>query len=186
MIRIISGIHKGRRLKAPKNLPVRPTTDRAKESLFNILGHAIYWPDTSVLDLFAGTGNLSYECASRGAKRIIAVDAHPGCAKFIEQTSELLKLPITVYKRDTLTFLRQSRDSFDLIFADPPYDFSEEQLGELTSLCLDGALLKDEGLFVLEHSSARDLSHLPGFEQVRKYGSSSFSFFRSTEKNSRS
>lgn len=179
MIRIISGIHKGRRLKAPGNLPVRPTTDRAKESLFNILGHDIYWPDTSVLDLFSGTGNLSYECASRGAAKIVAVDSHAGCVRFIEQTGKLLNIPLAVYKRNAITFLKQCRESFDLIFADPPYDFSEEQLTEIVTLCRDGELLKEGGQLVIEHSSAKTLSQLPGFDQVRKYGGTSFSFFRS-------
>ena len=181
MIRIISGTHKGRRLQAPRNLPVRPTTDRAKESLFNILGHDIYWPQTQVLDLFAGTGNLSYECASRGALSVVAVDSHMGCIRFIEKTRLLLDMPITVSKRDALTFLKQCRDSFHLIFADPPYDFTESQLSELVGLCLEGTLLKEGGILVLEHSSTKDLSHLPGFTQVRKYGSSSFSFFDKEE-----
>lgn len=187
MIRIISGIHKGRRLKAPNNLPVRPTTDRAKESLFNILGHEVYWPETSVLDLFAGTGNLGYECASRGATEVVSVDSHAGCVKFIQQTGELLQIPITAYKRNVITFLKQCTNSFDLIFADPPYEFSEQQLFEIVNLCRDGEVLAEDGLLILEHSSSRDLSHLAGFDQSRKYGSTSFSFFRrETEKNSRS
>jgi 16S rRNA (guanine(966)-N(2))-methyltransferase RsmD len=158
-------------------LPVRPTTDRAKEALFNILGHHIYWPDTSVLDLFSGTGNLSYECASRGCAKIIAVDAHGGCVKFIEQTSQLLELPITAFKRDTLGFLKQCVESFDLIFADPPYDFSEEQLGEIISLCRERNLLKEGGQLIVEHSAKRDLGALAGFDSARKYGTTVFSFF---------
>lgn len=178
MIRIISGIHKGRRLSAPKNLPVRPTTDRAKEALFNILGHEVYWPECSVLDLFSGTGNLSYECASRGCPRVVAVDAHAGCAKFIEQTARLLEIPVTVYKRDVNAFLKRCTDSFDLIFADPPYDFSQEQLGEVVALCFEKGLLKEDGILILEHSTQRDLSELQYFDSARKYGSTVFSFFR--------
>jgi 16S rRNA (guanine(966)-N(2))-methyltransferase RsmD len=138
----------------------------------------MYWPETSVLDLFAGTGNLSYECASRGCTRIVAVDAHAGCAKFIDQTSQLLEMPVTVYKRDAIAFLKQCQESFDLIFADPPYDFSQEQLGEIVSLCSKRELLKDNGVLVVEHSASRDLSPLDGFDQARKYGSPTFSFFR--------
>lgn len=178
MIRIISGIHKGRRLSAPKNLPVRPTTDRAKEALFNILGHEVYWPECSVLDLFSGTGNLSYECASRGCPRVVAVDAHAGCAKFIEQTARLLEIPVTVYKRDVNAFLKRCTDSFDLIFADPPYDFSQEQLGEVVALCFEKGLLKEDGILIVEHSTQRDLSELQYFDSARKYGSTVFSFFR--------
>ena len=178
MIRIISGIHKGRRLSAPKNLPVRPTTDRAKEALFNILGHEVYWPESSVLDLFSGTGNLSYECASRGCPRVVAVDAHAGCVKFIEQTARLLEIPVTVYKRDVNAFLKRCTDSFDLIFADPPYDFSQEQLGEVVALCFEKGLLKEDGILIVEHSTQRDLSELQYFDSARKYGSTVFSFFR--------
>jgi 16S rRNA (guanine(966)-N(2))-methyltransferase RsmD len=178
VIRIISGIHKGRRLSAPKNLPVRPTTDRAKEGLFNILGHEVYWPESSVLDLFSGTGNLSYECASRGCPRVVAVDAHAGCVKFIEQTSRLLEIPVIVYKRDVNAFLKRCTDSFDLIFADPPYDFSQEQLCEIVSLCFEKELLKEDGMLIVEHSTQRDLGTLEHFESARKYGSTVFSFFR--------
>ena len=186
MIRIISGIHKGRRIKAPKGLPVRPTTDRAKESLFNILGHSIYWEEATVLDLFAGTGNISYECASRGCPHVVAVDAHPGCTRFIQKTAEALELPIRTYKRDVLTFLKQSEEPFDLIFADPPYDIPETELTALASLCLERGLLKKGGVLVIEHSPKKDLSQQEGFTEVRKYGSSVFSFFRESIKKSRS
>lgn len=187
MIRIISGIHKGRKLSAPKSLPVRPTTDRSKEALFNILGHEMYWPQTRVLDMFSGTGNMSYECASRGCPYVIAVDAHPGCVKFIEQTSRMLDIPVTAYKRDAVAFLKQSTEAFDLIFADPPYDFSQDQLREIVTLCLERELLKEDGVVIVEHSTQRDLSDLHGFDNARKYGSTVFSFFRTSEdKNSRS
>lgn len=178
MIRIISGIHKGRRIRAPKGLPVRPTTDRAKESLFNILGHQITWEEGAVLDLFAGTGNISYECASRGCPHVVAVDSHPGCVRFIRKTAEELQLPVLAYKRDVFKFLKQSADRFDLIFADPPYDISETGLKELASLCLERGLLKKGGILVIEHSQKRDLSQQQGFDEARSYGSTLFSFFK--------
>jgi 16S rRNA (guanine(966)-N(2))-methyltransferase RsmD len=178
VIRIISGIHKGRRLSAPKNLPVRPTTDRAKEALFNILGHEVYWPESTVLDLFSGTGNLSYECASRGCQSVVAVDAHAGCVKFIEQTARVLEMPVTAIKRDVVTYLKRCTDSFDLIFADPPYDFSQEQLREIVALCFEKELLKKDGILIVEHSTQKDLSALEYFDSARKYGSTVFSFFR--------
>lgn len=181
MIRIISGIHKGRRIRAPKNLPVRPTTDRAKESLFNILGHQVSWEDVAVLDLFAGTGNISYECASRGCPHVVAVDSHPGCVQFIRKTAEALELPILAYKRDVLKFLKQSGEAFDLIFADPPYDIAEGALTALVSLCLERGLLKKGGLLVVEHSQQRDLSGQHAFVEGRSYGSTRFSFFRENQ-----
>lgn len=181
MIRIISGIHKGRRIQAPKGLPVRPTTDRAKESLFNILGHHIAWEEAAVLDLFAGTGNISYECASRGCPHVVAVDSHTGCIRFIQKTAGELALPILTYKRDAAKFLKQCTEAYDLIFADPPYDISETALAELASLCLERGLLKKGGILVIEHSPQRDLSGQQGFSEVRTYGSTHFSFFRENE-----
>ena len=178
MIRIISGIHKGRRISAPKSLPVRPTTDRAKEALFNILGHEVYWPESSVLDLFSGTGNLSYECASRGCHHVVAVDAHAGCVKFIEQTSGVLEIPVTVFKRDVTAFLKRCTESYTLVFADPPYDFSQEELSEIVSLCFKRDLVKEDGILIVEHSTKRDLGELEHFDSARKYGSTIFSFFR--------
>ena len=178
MIRIISGIHKGRRIRAPKGLPVRPTTDRAKESLFNILGHYITWEEAAVLDLYAGTGNISYECASRGCPHVVSVDSHTGCIRFIEKTAGELDLSIVAYKRDVVKFLKQCTESFDLIFADPPYGIPETDLVELASLCLERGLLKKGGILVIEHSPQRDLSGESGFAEVRTYGSTLFSFFR--------
>ena len=177
MIRIISGIHKGRRIQAPKNLPVRPTTDRAKESLFNVLGHHVDWEDTKVLDLFAGTGNISYECASRGCPRVIAVDMHPGCVRFITQTAERLSMPVVAYRREVMKFLEQCGETFTLIFADPPYDLEQESLEKIVAVCREKEVLAKGGLLVIEHSPHRDLSALEGFQQVRKYGNTLFAFF---------
>lgn len=176
-MRIISGTHKGRRIQAPKNLPVRPTTDRAKESLFNILGHHTDWPNARALDLFAGTGNISYECASRGCPQVIAVDAHPGCVKFIGQTARQLQMPIVPVRSDVLKYLEKSTGAYSLIFADPPYEMAEEMLRRLVALCMERELLESGGLLVVEHSPHRDLSALEGFREVRKYGSTCFSFF---------
>ena len=177
MIRIISGIHKGRRIQAPKNLPVRPTTDRAKEALFNILANRVYWPETEVLDLFAGTGNIGLECASRGCKSVTAVDAHPGCISFIQQTAKALNLPVHPYRQDVFKYLERSGRSFDLIFADPPYNLPSEAMQQLVSLCLSESLLSPDGLLVLEHSKHTDTSGWPGLTEQRVYGSSVFSFF---------
>ena len=177
MIRIISGTHKGRRISAPKNLPVRPTTDRTKESLFNILNHRISWRDSRVLDLFAGTGNLSYECASRGCPDITAVDAHHGCVAFIRRIAAELKMPIRAVRQEALGYLGKDGSSYDLILADPPYDMAEDKMRSLIELCTAGERLKGEGLLVLEHSKEYDFSDFEGFQEVRQYGGTSLSFF---------
>ena len=177
MIRIISGTHKGRRIQAPRQLPVRPTTDRAKEALFNILANRLDWAATRVLDLFAGTGNISYECASRGCPAVTAVDAHPGCVAFIEKTAEELQMPVQALRQDALRYLDRNRQAYDLIFADPPYSFAEAQLAGLVAACLSEHHLAPGGLLVVEHIKQIDLSSLQGFQEARRYGQSVFSFF---------
>ena len=121
-MRIISGTFKARRIMAPKKLPVRPTTDMAKEALFNILNHRYHFHDISVLDLFSGTGNISYEFASRGTESIVAVDQNFHCTKFISQTSEGFDMPIQVIKADVFGFLEKTKQPQTIIFADPPYE----------------------------------------------------------------
>lgn len=176
-MRIISGIHKGKRLTAPKNLPVRPTTDFAKEGLFNILRHRIDMYEASVLDLFSGTGNIAYECASRGAENITAVDGHYGCVKFIGETSDQLDYNITTIKADVFKYLAKTTTSFSLIFADPPYNFETEQLSEIVTKIFEKSLLKKDGLLIIEHTKHTDLSKIAHFEESRRYGGSVFSFF---------
>src|SRR5690625_1984773 len=130
-MRIISGKHKGRRFSPPKKLPVRPTTDIAKEGLFNILWNRYDFTQLKVLDLFSGTGNISFEFASRGSSDITAVDQHYGCLKFIKRTAESLGENIRPLKNDVFRFLQHSPQSYDLIFADPPYDFSKKAFREI-------------------------------------------------------
>ncbi|GAB5399420.1 MAG: 16S rRNA (guanine(966)-N(2))-methyltransferase RsmD [Aureisphaera sp.] len=176
-MRIISGTHKGKRIVAPKSLPVRPTTDFAKEGLFNILRNRIDFCELEVLDLFSGTGNISYEFASRGALKITAVDGHYACAKFIDKTAKELSFPITAIKSDVFKFLEKSKQSFDLIFADPPYAFDIEQFEEMVRNIFQNNLLKTDGIFIIEHPKQTDLTELSGFQEFRKYGGSVFSFF---------
>jgi len=176
-MRIISGTHKGKRLIAPKNLPVRPTTDFAKEGLFNILRHRIDLHEASVLDLFSGTGNIAYECASRGAKTITAVDGHYGCVKFISETSDQLDYNITTIKADVFKYLEKTTAQFSLVFADPPYNFEVQQLSDIVTKIFENNLLKEEGLLIIEHTKHTDLSKVPRFEEFRRYGGSVFSFF---------
>ena len=180
-MRIISGSHKGRQITAPSNLPVHPTTDFAKTALFNILNSYINVEDLSVLDLFAGTGNISYEFASRGSKSVTAVDIESKCTSFIISTSEKLNfINIRVIKNDVFNYLDRETGHFDLIFADPPFDMP--QLPGIPGLVLRGEALVPGGLFILEHPKRYDFSEFPGFEQHRNYGEVNFSFFRKTEK----
>lgn len=174
-MRIISGLHKGRKIQAPKNLPVRPTTDRSKEGLFNILQHRINLNGTQVLDLFAGTGNISYEFASRGAAHVTALDQHRKCVQFIQKTTTSLNLEITVLQGETVQFLEQNTKQYDLIFADPPYDIEEEAYHEIVSLGRKS--LQANGMLIIEHFKQIDLSTSGGYLFDRKYGNNVFSFF---------
>lgn len=177
-MRIISGTHKGRRLIAPRNLPVRPTTDFAKEALFNILRNNYYFDEVSLLDLFAGTGNISYEFASRGTERITAVDAHYACVKYIQKTAEELDFSIETVKSDVFKYLSAVSHGFDIIFADPPYNFEDQKFEEIIGKILQNNLINPNGLIIIEHSKNTDLSHLPRFKESRKYGGSVFSLFQ--------
>ncbi len=177
-MRIISGIHKGRRIQAPKKLPVRPTTDMAKEALFNIINNQYYFDDISVLDLFAGIGSISYEFASRGTEKIVSVDQEFGCIKFIEKTAQEFEMPIQTIKSDVFKFLESCNQQYTIIFADPPYAFQEEMFADIPKLVFKNNLLEDEGLLIIEHSKHTDLSHLDYFQNSKTYGGNMFSFFK--------
>lgn len=176
-MRIISGKYKGKRLIAPKSLPVRPTTDFAKEGLFNILNNHFNFADLRVLDLFAGTGNMSFEFASRGAADITAVDSFYGCVKYIKQTADILEMPITAVKTDALKFLGVSNNPYNIIFCDPPYDFDSDALSKIVELVFANELLLEDGWLILEHGKHTDCSEIEHFREFRRYGSSVFSFF---------
>ena len=176
-MRIISGTYKGRKIIAPTKLPVRPTTDMAKEALFNILNNQYYFDDISVLDLFSGTGNISYEFASRGTEDITAVDNHYACIKFINETAELFEMPIKTIKSDVFKFLESFGQQYSIIFADPPYDFEVDLFSKIPQLVFENNLLQEEGLLIIEHSKHTDLSHLAHYSHSKKYGGNMFSFF---------
>lgn len=181
-MRIISGTYKGRRLTAPKKLPVRPTTDMAKEALFNILNNKVHFSGLKILDLFSGTGNISYEFASRGAESIISVDEHIECIKFIKKTSEELEMNIMPIKSDVYKYLEKSGIKADIVFADPPYDFTEDQFKNIAELVFEHEVLNEDGMLIIEHSKHTDLSSGKNFNDARKYGNSVFSFFLPTLK----
>ena len=176
-MRIVSGKHKSRRVNAPKNLPTRPTTDIAKEALFNVLNNKYYLEDLSVIDLFAGIGSISIEFASRGTQNIISVDKHFGCIKFINTVSKDLDLNITTIKSDVYKFLERSSIKADIIFADPPYDFSETQFDAILTAVFEKNMLEEDGLLIIEHSKQTDLTTHSNFSYAKKYGGSVFSFF---------
>ena len=176
-MRIISGKYKSRRLTAPKNLPVRPTTDMAKEGLFNILNNWYDIDDITVLDLFSGTGNISFEFGSRGNTQITSVDQHNGCIHYINQISKELEFNINTIKADVFSFLEKHTGKYDVIFADPPYDFSDEQFAKIPALVWENNLLDEKGTLIVEHSQQTDLSNLPNFTQAKRYGGCMFSFF---------
>ena len=176
-MRIISGTHKGRKIKAPKKLPVRPTTDMAKEALFNILNNTFYFDEIKVLDLYSGTGNISYEFASRGCEKITAVDKNSGCIKFINSITDTLELPITTIKSDVINYLENSIQKYNIIFADPPYNFTQNQFESIPELVFKNQLLEEDGILIIEHSPQTKLQHLSHFKYSKKYGSNMFSFF---------
>jgi 16S rRNA (guanine(966)-N(2))-methyltransferase RsmD len=176
-MRIIRGKHGGRKILAPANLPVRPTTDLAKESLFNILDNHLYFEDIDVLDLFAGTGGISYEFASRGSKSVVAVDIHPRCVKFIADTATRFNFSqLKAVRTSAVGFLQHTSAKFDLIFADPPFDL--EGIEQIALLVFEKQLLRDGGWLIIEHDKSHDFSAYLGFYQKRNYAKVKFSFFR--------
>ena len=175
-MRIIGGKAAGLRLSPPQNLPVRPTTDLAKEALFNILNNKLDFDDLTCLDLFAGTGNISFELASRGVKSVDSIDLHGKCVLYITETAKKLKLDqIKARKADVFKFIKSAKSTYDLIFADPPYDIG--QLPMLPSYVFENNLLNSNGLLIVEHPTSRKMAEHPNFVEQRQYGNSSFSFY---------
>jgi len=176
-MRIISGTYGGRRLSPPKNITARPTTDFAKESLFNLLNNRIDFEGIDVLDLFAGTGGIGIECVSRGAREVTAVEiAHVQQNWIISCCKQLGIRNLSVIRGDVFKFLSACRTKYDLIFADPPYAL--EQLPTLPDLILGQDILKEDGWLVIVHGKDTNFtSHLRHVE-TRTYGSVHFSFFQ--------
>lgn len=178
-MRIIRGRYQRRQIVAPGNLPVRPTTDMAKESLFNILENYMDFESVNALDLFAGTGNISYELVSRGCPKVISVDQDFGCVKFIRETATKLNMEeLVTVRSDVFRFLASHKMKYQLIFADPPYDC--QRYDELVELVFSNNLLTDDGLFVVEHSKHIHFEDHPHFMEQRHYGKVNFSFFAQT------
>jgi 16S rRNA (guanine(966)-N(2))-methyltransferase RsmD len=175
-VRIISGIFRGKQIHPPGNFKARPTTDFAKESLFNILIHQFSIEDTDVLDLFSGTGSISYEFASRGARSVVSLEMAPRHFKFIQDTCRAIGMDqVSVIRADAFRYLKRPTQSFDIIFADPPFD--HPGLPELPDLIFGTEILVNEGLFILEHPGKYSFTAHPHFLQHRKYGGVNFTFF---------
>ena len=175
-MRIISGKYGRRRFDVPNNISARPTTDMARENLFNVLGNLIDMEGKTVLDLFAGTGAMSFEFLSRGCAQVTAVEKARVQCNFIKKVQKLLGDDnLTLVRGDVFKFVATCRQSFDIIFADPPYDL--ERFGEIPQLILDSPLVHDGTLFIMEHPREHDFSALPHFSQQRVYGKVNFSLF---------
>ena len=176
-MRIISGTFRGRRLTPPKNITARPTTDFAKESLFNLLNNQIDFEGCDMLDLFAGTGGIGLEFVSRGAREVTAVEMAHTQQNFIISTCKQLGIHnLHVMRGDVFKYVHTCALQFDFIFADPPYALNS--LSTLPDLIFEKNLLKEDGLFVLEHGKDYDFSQHPHFQSHRSYGSVNFTFFR--------
>lgn len=174
-MRIISGKHKGRRLPVAKNLKARPTTDRAKESLFNILNNIIDFEDIVVLDLFAGTGGISYEFASRGCEDITLIEKNYNHIKYIKMISSDFDFGLNIIKADVFKYLKNTIQKFDIIFADPPFDM--DHIENIPKLIFDNNLLKEDGVLILEHSDLFEFKNDLKPNITRNYGKVCFSFF---------
>ena len=176
-MRIISGIYGKRRFDIPKNFKARPTTDFAKENLFNVLNNIIDWEcQPTALDLFSGTGSIGFEFLSRGCSKVVCVEKDAVHLAFIQKIAKELKTKdIIPIKGDVFTYLSGTNQQFDIIFADPPFVLSE--LSKLPDLIFSKNLLTENGLFILEHPSDCSFKEHPRFSQQRVYGSVNFSLF---------
>lgn len=175
-MRIISGNYKGRRFTPPDGIPTRPTTDISKEGLFNILANNIAFEETKFLDLFAGSGNISYEMASRGCKDILAIDRFPLCVQFIQSTINELEIEgMRVKQADVFDVINHSSEKYTLIFAGPPYGL--DILDEIPDRIFAADLLHSGGILVLEHNPNHNFDDHIEFAERRTYGQTNFSFF---------
>ena len=176
-MRIITGIYKGRRFDIPHTFKARPTTDFAKENIFNVLNSYIDFEGATALDLFAGTGSISLELLSRGCQQVVSLEKDRDHHAFIRQCVQKLGAENSVVIRgDVFRYIKSCSQQFDFIFADPPYQLTE--LAQIPDLIFEKDLLKEEGIFVLEHGAQNDFSNHPHFVEHRKYGSVNFSIFQ--------
>lgn len=175
-MRVITGKYKGKYIGVPANFKARPTTDFAKENLFNVLRQYLDFEVTEVIDLFAGTGGISLEFVSRGCPRVVSIEMEPQHFQFIKSVQRSLQeRHWHVVRQDALRIAQKGTQTFDLIFADPPYAL--HALKDLPRMLLDGPLMRPHTLVVVEHGADHNFEHLPEFIEMRSYGSVNFSFF---------
>jgi 16S rRNA (guanine(966)-N(2))-methyltransferase RsmD len=178
-VRIISGTHKSRQFHIPNHLGIRPTTDFAKEALFNILQNRLNFEGKKALDLFGGSGSISYEFASRGCSEILNVEKNIKNCEFIKKTAKEFGFKnIRVIKMDVFAFLKMCADSFDLVFADPP--FKLENIQRIPQLVFEKKLLNKDGTLIVEHPSTVEFEGIKELKETRKYGTVNFSIFENT------
>ncbi len=176
-MRIVGGTFKGRVFHPGKSFKARPTTDFAKENLFNILENRINWEETDALDLFSGTGSISYELISRGCRNVTAVELNFRHYKYISENKKLLEIEhLHVAREDAFRFIQKTNNQYDLIFADPPFDMNN--FFDVPVKILEKGILRQEGLLVLEHNKYQKFEEMPQFIELRSYGSVNFSFFK--------
>ncbi|HOG41567.1 MAG TPA: RsmD family RNA methyltransferase [Bacteroidales bacterium] len=176
-MRIIGGSLKGKTIIPPSGLKARPTTDFAKEGLFNVLTNEIEFEETSVLDLFAGTGSISFEFASRGCKEIVAVEMNPMQADFIRKTAGKLGLSsLIVVRHNVFDFINICTRRFDIVFADPPYQL--EGIDTIPDRVIEHNILADNGYLILEHPNELNFTGYPYFVKEKRYGNVHFTFFK--------
>ena len=178
-MRIVGGEYRGRMFNPGKNFKARPTTDFAKEGLFNVLANVIDFEDAKILDLFSGTGSISYEFLSRGCKDLTLIELDFQHIQFIKSVMKELNAVAKVYRADVFKFLESEKTKYDLVFADPPYDLP--RFAEVPEIILRRNLIKPGGIMVIEHPKSFNFSNLPHFSEVRKYGSVHFSLFKGFE-----
>ena len=180
-MRIITGIYKGRHFDIPRSFKARPTTDFAKENIFNVLTQYVDFDGAEALDLFSGTGSISLELVSRGCQTVVSVEMDRDHHRFIQECLKKLNTKACIPIRgDVFRFVKSCRQQYDFIFADPPYALKE--LPQIPDLVLEKGILKEDGIFVFEHGKDHDFSEHPNFIEHRQYGSVNFTLFRATAK----
>lgn len=176
-MRIVGGDFSGRRFSPPAKIPARPTTEVAKEGLFNTLGNMIDFEDIKTLDIFGGTGSISYELASRGAADLTLVERDLTSIDFIKKTAGELGIAnkLHIIRNDVFKFIKQNQDQYNFIFAGPPYAL--ESIDDLPMHVFEKKMLLPGGIFVLEHTPRNDYQQHPNFERMKNYGTTVFTFF---------
>ena len=175
-MRVVAGTHRSRQFNIPKNLGIRPTTDFAKEALFNILQNRIDFERMNMLDLFGGSGSISYEFASRGCAEIISIEKNPNCCNFIKKIAKEFNFTnIRIMNMDVFKFLSLCSDTYDIIFADPP--FKLENIERIPVLVFEKNLLKENGILIVEHPADVNFSGVSQLRETREYGTVNFSIF---------